>query len=72
MAKATCDAGHVCVNDHVARAARELKVDDTVSVLLPHRVLKFRVRSIPARPPGKAGARNLIEVLEDRKREFNP
>lgn len=72
MAKATCDAGHVRVNDHVARAGRDLHIDDVVSVLLPHRILKFRIRSIPVRSPGKAEARELIEVLEDRKREFDP
>ena len=71
MAKATCDAGHVRVNDHVARAGRDLHVDDVVSVLLPRRVLKFRVRSIPDRSPGKAEARELIAVLEDLKREFD-
>jgi ribosomal 50S subunit-recycling heat shock protein len=69
IAKATCDAGHVQINDHVVRAGRELHVDDVVSVLLPRRVLKFRVRSIPARSPGKAEARELIEILEDVKRE---
>jgi ribosomal 50S subunit-recycling heat shock protein len=71
MAKATCDAGHVRVNDHVARAGRDLHVDDLVSVLLTRRVLKFRVRSIPDRSPGTAEARKLIEVLENLKREFD-
>ena len=71
MAKATCDAGHVRISGHVARAGRDLHVDDIVSVLLPRRVLKFRVRSIPARSPGKAEARELIEVLEDLKREID-
>ncbi len=68
MAKATCDAGHVRVNDHLARAGRDLHVDDVVSVLLPRRALKFRVQSIPVRSPGKAEARELIEIMEDLKR----
>ena len=71
MAKATCNAGHVRVNDRVARAGRDLQVDDVVSVLLPRRMLKFRIRSVPARSPGKAEARELIEVLEDLKRELD-
>ncbi len=72
MAKATCDAGHVRVNERVVRAGRELHVDDVISVQLPHRVLKFRVRSVPDRSPAKAEARELIEILEDLKRECVP
>ncbi len=70
MAKATCDAGRVTVNDQVARAGRTLRVDDIVAVVLPHRHMKFRVRWLPARAPGKIEARDMIEILENRRRDF--
>ena len=47
LAKETCDAGRVTVNGQEARAGREVHVGDTVSLRLPRRQLKFRVRSIP-------------------------
>jgi ribosomal 50S subunit-recycling heat shock protein len=63
LAKETCDAGRVTVNGQEARAGREVHVGDTVSLRLPRRHLKFRVRSIPVHAPGKEGAREMIEIL---------
>jgi ribosomal 50S subunit-recycling heat shock protein len=63
LAKETCDAGRVTVNGQEARAGREVHVGDTVSLCLPRRQLKFRVRSIPVHAPGKEGAREMIEIL---------
>src|SRR5262245_16555652 len=68
LAKETCDAGRVTVNGSEARAGRELRVGDTVEIDLPRRRLRFRVRSIPAYAPGKDGAREMIELLEDGRR----
>jgi ribosomal 50S subunit-recycling heat shock protein len=67
LAKETCDAGRVTVNESEARAGRELRVGDTVLIQLPRRQIKFRVRSIPPHAPGKEGAREMIEILEDRR-----
>jgi len=63
LAKETCDAGRVTVNGQEARAGREVHVGDTVSLRLPRRQLKFRVRSIPVHAPGKESAREMIEIL---------
>ena len=63
LAKETCDAGRVTVNGQEARAGREVRVGDTVSIRLPRRQLTFRVRSIPSHAPGKEGAREMIELL---------
>ena len=63
LAKETCDAGRVTVNGQEARAGREVHVGDTVSLQLPRRQLKFRVRSIPVHAPGKESAREMIEIL---------
>lgn len=65
MAKATCDAGRVLVNGQVASAGHRLRLDDIVIVDLAHRLLKFKVRSLPKRVPSKAKSRNIIEIMED-------
>ena len=72
LAKETCDAGRVSINGNEARAAREVRVGDTVEVQLPRRRLKFRVRSIPAHAPGKEGGREMLELLEDRRTSPDP
>lgn len=63
LAKDTCDAGRVTVNGLEARAGREVHVGDTISVRLPRRELKFRVRSIPSHAPSKEKAHEMIELL---------
>jgi len=72
LAKEMCDAGRVTINGTVARAARELHVGDTVEVQLLRRRVKFRVRSIPAHAPGKVAAREMLELLEDRRDSSDP
>jgi ribosomal 50S subunit-recycling heat shock protein len=67
LAKDTCDAGRVSVNGVEARAGRELRVGDTIELDLPRRRLKLRVLSIPLHAPGKDGAREMFEILEDRR-----
>lgn len=69
MARATCDAGRVTVNGALARASRIVKVDDIIGVTLPARRLSLRVLSIPERPPSKADAAGMIEVLENQRRK---
>ena len=69
MAKATCDAGRVRVNGAVARPGKELSVGDVVTVDLSRRVMKFRVLVVPARVPAKSEAGDLIDVLENRKKD---
>lgn len=61
LAKATCDAGRVTVNGQEARAGREVRVGDVISVRLPRRQLSFRVRSIPSHAPSKDNASEMIE-----------
>jgi ribosomal 50S subunit-recycling heat shock protein len=63
LAKETCDSGRVQVNGQEARAGREVRIGDTVSIRFPRRQLTFRIRSIPAHAPGKEGARDMIEIV---------
>lgn len=65
LAKETCDAGRVQVNDAEARSGREVRRGDVVKIDFPRRRFKFRIRSIPPHAPGKEGSREMIEILED-------
>jgi ribosomal 50S subunit-recycling heat shock protein len=72
LAKEVCDAGRVMVNGSESRAGREIRVGDTVDIDFPRRRMKFRVRSIPSSAPGKEGAREMLELLEDRRNSSDP
>ena len=63
LAKQTCDAGRVTVNGQEARAGREVRVGDRISVRLPRRQITFRVRSIPPYAPRKDSVHEMIELL---------
>ncbi len=63
LAKDTCDAGRVTVNGQEAKAGRELRVGDIISIRFPRRQLTFRVRSLPAHAPGKEAASEMIEIM---------
>ena len=67
LAKEMCDAGRVAVNGNQARAGRELRAGDVIEIDFPRRRLKLRVRSIPAHAPSKVSAREMWELLEDRR-----
>ena len=69
LAKETCDAGRVMVNDTEARAGRDVRVGDTIAIDLARRRLKFRIRSIPGHAPSKEMAREMVEVLEDLRKD---
>jgi ribosomal 50S subunit-recycling heat shock protein len=64
LAKETCDAGRVTVNGQEARAGREVRVGDTITVRMPRRQVHFRVRFIPSHAPSKEGAREMIELFK--------
>ena len=70
MAKATCAAGKVRVNELLARPGKEISVGDVVTVDLPYRIMRFRVLLVPLRAPGRVGAGDLIEVLENKRKKF--
>lgn len=67
LARATCDAGRVRVNGEVSRAGHDVKLDDIIEVRLPSRRMSLRVRSVPAHPPSKASASDMLEILESRR-----
>ena len=65
LAKETCDAGRVRVNDSEARAGRDVDVGDTISLELPRRRLTFRIRLIPSHAPSRELSKEMIKIIED-------
>ena len=66
VAKEICEAGKILVNDLPAKAGKELKVGDTVTVSMGSRRLKIRVAEL-RETVRVAEADTLYEVLEDRR-----
>ncbi|MGI5874132.1 MAG: RNA-binding S4 domain-containing protein [Bacillota bacterium] len=66
VAKEICEAGKILVNDLPAKAGKELKVGDTVTVSMGSRRLKIRVAEL-RETVRAAEADTLYEVLEDRR-----
>ena len=46
VANEACDAGKVLVNDKIARASYDVKVDDVITICLGQKPLKVKVTSI--------------------------
>lgn len=46
VANEACDAGRVLVNDKVARASYDVKINDIIQVEFGARVMKFKVVSL--------------------------
>ncbi|SMO46039.1 Ribosomal 50S subunit-recycling heat shock protein, contains S4 domain [Balnearium lithotrophicum] len=71
LAKELCDDGVVKVNGAPAKPSREVKVGDVVEVDTISRFLKFRVLEVPiSKSVSKKKARELVEVIEDRKKDI--
>jgi len=67
-AKDLCDAGGVTVCGHVAKAGREVRSGDRVTVRLPARELTVEVLALPTgRSVSRAAARDLYRLLEERR-----
>jgi ribosomal 50S subunit-recycling heat shock protein len=72
LAKEMCDAGRVTVNRGTSRAGREVQIGDTIEIDFPRRWMKARVRAIPPHAPAKDSAKEMVEILEDRKISTEP
>ena len=62
VANEACDAGKVVVNDKVARASYDVKLDDVIELTLGARQMKVRVVSIQE-TVAKNDAAMLYEIL---------
>jgi ribosomal 50S subunit-recycling heat shock protein len=66
-AKELCDTGEISVNGQEAKAGREVRQGDRVTLLLPTRELTVEVLELPAgRSVAKAAARELFRVIGER------
>jgi ribosomal 50S subunit-recycling heat shock protein len=63
VAQQLCEAGAVKLNEGVAKSAREVRVGDKLSVKQHGKITTVRVLLVPTRPPLKAQAALLYEVL---------
>ena len=67
-AKELCDAGGVSVNGLAAKAAREVRPGDRLTLQLPARELTVEVLGVPTgRSVARAEARLLFRVLAERR-----
>ncbi|MCS6874062.1 MAG: RNA-binding S4 domain-containing protein [Pyrinomonadaceae bacterium] len=67
LANRLCDAGLVKVNNVKAKPSREVKIGDVIELKLDDRIILVRVVEIPERQVSKKQARELYEVLSQKK-----
>ncbi len=64
LAQQMCEAGAVSLNGTPAKSSREVRVGDTLAIRQRGRITTARVLDVPARPPSKAQASTLYEIIE--------
>ena len=62
VANEACDAGHVRVNEWVARASYDVKVGDIIEITFGQRILKLKVTDVREHVQ-KDSAAELYEIL---------
>jgi ribosomal 50S subunit-recycling heat shock protein len=63
VAHEICDAGAVTVNGHPGKPGRAVAAGDTLVIRYRGRQTTVRVLATPARPPSKADAPSLYEIV---------
>ncbi len=69
VAKAVCDSGRVLVNDHKAKAGKELHEGDVLHMNLNSRILTCQILSIPTGNVRAAEASSLYRIISEEKVE---
>jgi ribosomal 50S subunit-recycling heat shock protein len=69
VAKAACDNGRILVNDHTAKAGKELHEGDILRINLNSRILTCQVLSIPTGNVRAAEAPSIYRVISEEKTE---
>ena len=69
VAKAVCDSGRVLLNDHQAKAGKEVYEADILRLNLNSRILTCKILSIPTGNVRAADASSLYEVISEEKIE---
>ena len=65
LAKAVCDSGRILVNDHPAKAGKELNEGDILQANLNTKILRCKILSIPTGNVRAADASSLYEVISE-------
>lgn len=65
VAQKMCEAGAVSINGTRAKSSREVKIGDELIVKGKDRIIRAKVIDIPARPPSKALASTMYEIVSD-------
>jgi len=69
IAKAVCDGGRVWVNDHPAKAGKELHEGDVLRIDLKSKILTCQILSIPTGNIRAAEASSLYKIISEEKVE---
>lgn len=69
-AKRACEKGVVTVNGRVAKASREMRCGDTITVDSESRLLELQVLGIPPKNVSKKEARDFYHVIRDEDRRL--
>lgn len=69
-AKKACDVGIVKVNGHAAKASKEVRIGDIITVDSEARFLELEILDIPPRQVSKKEARELYRTLHDEHRKL--
>lgn len=68
-AKRACDNGIVTLDDHVAKASREVAVGQRVCIAFTDRLLEFEILDVPQGNVAKKNAHKYYEILRDEIQE---
>ena len=64
VANEACDAGKIIVNDKVARASYDVKIDDVITINMGQRPLKVKVLNVSEYATKENAAENYT-IIED-------
>jgi ribosomal 50S subunit-recycling heat shock protein len=64
-AKRACDNGIVTIDDHIAKASRELVAGQRICIAFTDRLLEFDVIEVPQGNVARKDAPNYVRILRD-------
>lgn len=63
IAQQMCEAGAVRLNGVAAKSAREVRPGDQIAIRQRGRITTVRILDVPAKPPSKAQAASLFQII---------
>lgn len=65
VAQQLCEAGAVTINGQRAKSSREIRQGDELRMRTRKRIVTVRIAQVPLKPPSKAQAPSLYEVVSE-------